>query len=99
GYVLRIKRWATQATARWVSRLWQTRRQRLFLGPGATPIGSRLPLSALPHLPAADYPHVMPADPMAARDELPEPQLVSRPISAPRDDGDRNSVECRREQD
>ena len=99
GYVLPIKRWATQAKARWVSELWQTRRQRLFLVPGDTPIGSRLPLSALPHLPAADYPHVVPADPMAARDELPEPQLVSQPISAPRDDGDRNSVECRRGQD
>src|SRR5258707_12643400 len=52
GYVLPVKRWATQAEARWGSELWQTRRQRLFLRPGEAPIGPRLPVSALPHLPA-----------------------------------------------
>jgi uncharacterized protein (DUF2126 family)/transglutaminase-like putative cysteine protease len=90
GYVLPVRRWATQAEARWVSELWQTRRQRLFLVPGDAPIGARLPLSALPHVPAAEYPHLLPPDPMAGRDELPDPQLVAQPMTARREDDARS---------
>jgi uncharacterized protein (DUF2126 family)/transglutaminase-like putative cysteine protease len=96
GYVLPVKRCATQAEARWVSEFWHTRRKRLFLVPGDAPIGSRLPLGALPHLHAADYPHVMPADPMAARDELPDPQPVAQPITNPPEDDAGSGFECRR---
>jgi len=96
GYVLPVKRCATQAEARWVSEFWHTRRKRLFLVPGDAPIGSRLPLGALPHLPAADYPYVMPADPMAARDELSDPQPVAQPIINPSEDDAGSGFECRR---
>jgi uncharacterized protein (DUF2126 family) len=41
-------------------------------------MGSRLPLNALPHLPPADYPYVVSADPMSARGELPDPQLLAQ---------------------
>ena len=56
----------------WVSESWDVRREQLFLLPGDLPAGSRLPLSALPHLEPADYPYVTPADPMAPKDALPE---------------------------
>jgi uncharacterized protein (DUF2126 family)/transglutaminase-like putative cysteine protease len=78
GYVLPVQCWAAQGRKRWVSELWQTRRRLLFLLPGELPIGSRLPLNALPHLPPADYPYVTPADPMSARGELPDPHLLAR---------------------
>lgn len=78
GYVLPLQPWALQGKTRWVSELWQTRRRSLFLVPGESPIGSRLPLSALPRLRPADYPHVLPADPMRERSALPDPQLPAQ---------------------
>ena len=55
----------------WLSELWRTRRGRLFLIPGDSPIGFRLPLSQLPHFTAADYPHLVPGDPMDEHPPLP----------------------------
>jgi uncharacterized protein (DUF2126 family)/transglutaminase-like putative cysteine protease len=45
GYVLPI-RW-DHAAARWSSGLWMFRRDRLYLMPGASPLGYRLPLEGL----------------------------------------------------
>jgi len=94
GYVLPLKRSASQAEARWVSEFWQTRRQRLFLVPGEAPIGARLPLAALPHLGRADYPHLVPPDTMAEREQLADPQFVAEPVSAPRERDARSIFEC-----
>ena len=63
GYVLPLQRW--QGAARWMSERWQLRSGKLFLIPGDSPVGLRLPLESLPWLPAGSYPHVIPADPTA----------------------------------
>ena len=47
GFVLPLE-W-NYSTNRWLSCAWQFRRKHLFLKPGNSPIGLRLPLDALPH--------------------------------------------------
>ncbi|MEO1292779.1 MAG: transglutaminase family protein [Pseudomonadota bacterium] len=71
---------------RWRGERWQTRRGRLFLIPGDSPAGFRLPLRALAFIDPEDpnYPHVHAADPFAVRAALPArtPALQARPIEA-----------------
>jgi uncharacterized protein (DUF2126 family)/transglutaminase-like putative cysteine protease len=71
GFVLPVQHWTAQAQQTWLSEIWRTRRGRLYLIPGDSPLGLRLPLSSLPYFNPVDYPHLVPADPFAERGVLP----------------------------
>ncbi|GHA17868.1 IMP dehydrogenase [Devosia pacifica] len=74
SYVLPIQRWnASAPQSPWLTEVWRTRRGRLFLMPGDSAAGYRLPLASLPHLEQTEYPHVVPMDPGVPRPPLPEP--------------------------
>ncbi|WP_349370566.1 transglutaminase family protein [Salinarimonas sp.] len=72
GFVLPIQRWnAADGSRRWRSELWRTRRGKLFLIPGDSPVGLRLPLASLPFIEPEHYPHIHPRDPLEPRGALP----------------------------
>lgn len=73
GYVLPVQVWQTKdMRRRWATERWNFRRGKLYLVPGDSPVGFRLPLGGVPYLAQVNYPHVLPHDPVQDLDPLPE---------------------------
>ena len=91
GFVLPLKRpWWQSKHRPWISGPWPKRPQEMFLLPGDSPIGLRLPLDSLPWVPQSEMPELQPQDPTMDRGPLPtfddrrqaflqgEPETLSR---------------------
>jgi uncharacterized protein (DUF2126 family)/transglutaminase-like putative cysteine protease len=77
SFVLPIQAWHTEDRGRrWVTERWGLRRNKLYLMPGDSPSGFRLPLGSLPPIPAVAYPRVLPRDPFADAPPLPERRVL-----------------------
>ncbi|MBC9957379.1 DUF2126 domain-containing protein [Yimella sp. cx-51] len=61
----------------WATTRWSTRRAQLFLTPGTSPMGLRLPLSSIAW---SEAPVVPDASPFAARGSLPAPVAVEQDV-------------------
>ncbi len=71
GHVLPLQRaWKSNFPA-WASGPWFLRSERLYLTPGDSPMGLRLPLDSLPWVNPSDYPYLNELDPTVARPALP----------------------------
>jgi len=71
GFVLPIEKNYTYDGPAWHSGLWMLRGKRLYLTPGDSPIGLRLPLESLPWVKKEQYPFMVEADPIEQRPGLP----------------------------
>ena len=70
GYALPLRP-GRPGEPRWVSGHWFLRRENLFLVPGDSPMGFRLPLDSLPWTAKEDRDPIYELDPMASRGPLP----------------------------
>ncbi|MDE2504217.1 MAG: transglutaminase family protein, partial [Burkholderiales bacterium] len=73
GYLLPLKReWLTPLSGpTWITGPWFMRDERLYLMPGDSPMGLRLPLDSLPWAKAGDLPPAFEQDPYAPAARLP----------------------------
>ena len=81
GYVLPVKvaESAVPGTPQWKTGPWFFRDERMYLMPGDSPMGLRLPLDSLPWVSEGDYPYLVEQDPSAPRGNLPAHRaLVNR---------------------
>ncbi|WP_428422980.1 DUF2126 domain-containing protein [Methylibium sp.] len=73
GYMLPIKREPGApglAGPSWTTGPWFFRDERMYLMPGDSPMGYRLPLDSLPWVTKGDYPYLIDADPFAPAGRL-----------------------------
>ncbi len=86
GYALPLKRvhWRG-APASWVSGPWFFRPERMYLVPGDSPMGFRLPLESIPWVAPGEFPHLHERDPSEKRGPLPDRALRDRERDRERD--------------
>jgi uncharacterized protein (DUF2126 family) len=73
GFALPLKReWTVGLSGpKWVTGPWFFRDERMYLFPGDSPMGYRLPLDSLPWVSKGEYPYMHEHDPFAPRGALP----------------------------
>ena len=92
GYVLPVQRGWARSGPEWQTGLWMLRGQHLYLVPGDSPLGLRLPLPSLPWVAPSEAPQLFEVDPMVNRATLPVPPPISPtdPRLQPRRGGERD---------
>ena len=73
GYVLPLQ---AEGAGRWSTGPWFFRDERMYLVPGDSPMGYRLPLDSLPWVSQGDYPYLIPQDPGAPQQPLPDADVL-----------------------
>ena len=82
GFVLPLRRQWWQAKPRWVSNAWPLRTEHLFLLPGDSPIGLRLPLDSLPWSEATeDFTAQDPTTPRGPLPPTPSERVTQRSVA------------------
>jgi uncharacterized protein (DUF2126 family)/transglutaminase-like putative cysteine protease len=82
GFCLPLRRrHHRDGSAAWISGPWFFRPERMYLVPGDSPMGFRLPLDSIPWVAAGDFPHLHERDPMETRQPLPDPAAGQRLIA------------------
>ena len=67
----------------WTTGPWFLRDERMYLMPGDSPMGYRLPLDSVPWVSKTDYPYMIEADPFAPRETLPLPSVLAARYTVP----------------
>ena len=70
------------ADGRWQTGAWFFRDERMYLFPGDSPMGYRLPLDSLPWVKSTEYPYHIESDPFAPRDALPAAATIRSQYAA-----------------
>ena len=78
GHVLPIQRWNAAAGTGWYSEKWRLRREKLFLIPGDSPVGYRLPMDSLPWIAPSAYPYIVERDTFIDLPPLPDPDELAQ---------------------
>ena len=78
GFVMPLKRAWWQAHPGWVGGQWPVRGGKVFVIPGDSPIGLRLPLDSLPVGSALSAADQLPYDPFAPRNPLPATETIQQ---------------------
>ncbi len=84
GYALPLQVSHEHGHKRWQTGRWFLRDEHLFLVPGDSPMGFRMPLDSLPWVKDEEFPFFRPADPMAPSSPLPSPQNLQPTLQSAR---------------
>ena len=71
GFIMPLQRQWWQGGKRWTTGPWVVRPEKMFLLPGDSPLGLRLPMDSLPYLAPSQEAFFAEADPTAPHGELP----------------------------
>jgi len=92
GSVLPLRRLAAPGSRRWQSGRWFFRAGEMFLIPGDSPIGLRLPLNSLPWIDPEHVETEIEPDPFSPRDTLPPAQFYRRAPGSAQAGGDDRGI-------